>query len=126
MSGPLMPARDAQPQKDFFAALDRHPINKLFAQLNGGDDEDIEKAVAAMRAIADDAAWLASTPQGQRVVEWLLDSTLRLPMLVYGLPADQKIEYYSRREGANNVAWQLLQAIAQGRNQQLPSRQGQP
>lgn len=83
------------------------------------------KRVAAERQVlAGAAARLAETPDGRTLLDWIVSRTLaRVSFLVtWGLPADQVALMGAKREGANELAFEIVRLVAEGRGETLPPR----
>ena len=122
-------ARAAMPKDLLERAVEGINIEDLLRSMSGrldtpGQDAFAKEAAADRAQIAAQAAAFAADPRYAALFEWLLDITLRRPMVLWGL-GDSRLEYADRREGANSVVWQLLQAVAEGRSEQHPIREGQ-
>lgn len=109
-------------------SLARIDLDGMLAQFAGSEDGEavdtfIKEQAAEREQIAALAAAFASDPAYRPLYEWLLDITVRRPLVVWGLGAN-RLEYVDRREGANSVIWQLLAAVAEGRKEPPPTREG--
>jgi len=127
MTGPAIPPRasygprEAMPADGFLDSIGKFDLDKLGFHLEGAAGVALE-----MRREREQIAALAArmfAGEFRPVVEWLIDITLRRPVFMPGLGPDA-LTYVAHREGGNAVAWQLLQAIAEGRQEQPPAREG--
>jgi len=79
------------------------------------DRTDAEKSrrVDRQRALADDVLWVARTPQGRRVLEFILDNSIRRASWHGDLrfTLEQIAGYGLLREGQNSIAAMLLAAL---------------
>lgn len=132
MAGPAIPPtlglRQAMPLDR--AAADaatrvQELVEELFPQ-----DETVKQAIADLRTVelatAQAIARVAGTDDGKVTLEWLLDQTLRRPVHVGG-PGVDPMQAYAEgryREGKNAIVHLLLVAIARGRGEQPPFREG--
>ncbi len=110
------------------ASLAEVDLDAMLRQLSGRLDPARQEAfvtaeTAARAQVAELAKRLFDDPVYRPLVEWLLDITLRRPVSIWGL-GEAGREYVDRREGANSVVWQLLQAVAEGREEPPPIREG--
>lgn len=114
-------ARAAMPFDGFLEQTLKVNLDTLIGGLdgNGGVARDL---ALEREQIARLAARLLD-PEFRPLLEWLCDITLRRPLVLPGLNHEGLI-YAARREGGNAVVWQLLQAIAQGRGEKMPPREG--
>jgi hypothetical protein len=115
--------RAAMPAKGFLENTERIQIDAL--------QESYEKAQGLalhLRRSREQVLAIAPKllePELAPLLEWILDITLRRPnFLPLGAGAEQIAIHAAYREGANGLAWQLLQAIAEGREEVLPHREG--
>ncbi len=127
---PTLSARGVQPAAGWVDRVEQIDLEAMMRQLSGRLDPAGQSSFAAdQRAAREQVCALAKAlwedEHYRPLVEWLLDITVRRPISVWGLGAT-KAEYVDRREGANSVVWQLLQAVAEGRGEHLPIREGQP
>lgn len=78
----------------------------------------------ARERLAACAARVAETVDGQELLEWIAERTLRrISFLVMpGLPADQVALMGAKREGANELAFEIARLVAEGRGVALPPR----
>jgi hypothetical protein len=98
-------------------------MESLSGRLGAGKtNEWIAEQTRNREQIAVLAAHFAADPKYRPLFEWLLDITLRRPVSIAGM-GEHALEYVNRREGANSVVWQLLQAVAEGREEQAPIRE---
>ncbi len=132
MSGPAIPPslgmRQAVPlatlAQEAAADVDRL-IGELFPQ-----SPEARAALEQMRladlAIMQAIARVASSDDGKVMLEWLFDQTLRRPIYLGALRGDAMQAYGEGRfrEGKNAIVHQLLVAIALGRGEQPPYREG--
>lgn len=74
-------------------------------------------ATSERRLLAAAAARLAATEDGRALLQWICDRTLnRVTFLVVpGLPADQVALLGAKREGANELAFEVFRLVAEGR-----------
>ncbi len=126
---PGFDARAAMPLDAFEKAVGDVDLDTMLEQISGrlgtGANSAFLADQAAMREqVAALAADFLADPHYSPLVEWLLDITLRRPVVLSGM-GDGRLEYADRREGANSVVWQLLQAAAEGRGDVPPAREGQ-
>ncbi len=130
MSGPAIPAsfgaRQAMPAEGF--ALDaRSILAGLFDQVNPEDlPADARAALEAQQHIAQAAARLFASDDGRTVLEWLCDVTLRRPVFMtqLGLDPMQAHVHGAFREGQNALVFAIMAAMAEGRQEQPPQREG--
>jgi len=117
--------RDAMPVDNYLGSAD-----ELVRQLFGAPSEEQQKALEEQHladlAVAQAAARVFSTDDGRLVLEHLLDVTLRRPTFIAHANLDPMRAYAHgvMREGQNQIVFVLLQAIARGRQQDLPQREG--
>lgn len=130
MSGPAVPGgfgpREAMPMDNFMSgAFD--VLNGLFDE---GKRKDLPPAMQeileADKRVAEAAARFAATEDGRVILEWLCDQTLRRPTFFshLGLDPMQAYAHGCFREGANAIVFSLLKAIATGRQEHPPHREG--
>jgi hypothetical protein len=132
MSGPAIPAslglRQAVPLASL-AAQAAGDVERLVSELFPQPAEAREAleqmrlaSLAEMQAISR----VASSDDGKVMLEWLLDQTLRRPVYIgrLGFDAMQAFGEGRFREGKNAIVHQLLVAIAIGRGEQPPFREG--
>lgn len=113
--------RQAQPLDDFLSRVSSMSLDSMLGRLDGA--AGVSRDLAAERAqIAALAARLLS-PDMRPLLEWLCDMTLRRPIFLFGLREDA-LAWAASREGENRVVWQLLLAIAEGRAEAPPPREG--
>lgn len=133
-TSPAIPAslgRREVMQRDVLArAVEGIDLEEMLAQMSGrldtrGQNTFVEQQTAARQQVAALAAEFASSERFRPLFEWLLDITVRRPVSIWGL-GDDRCEYVDRREGANSVIWQLLQAVAEGRGEVPPPMEGTP
>lgn len=108
-------------------AIRRGNFDQLDAMQTAKADlaEAARKQLAAERqALAGAAARLAETPDGRALLDWIVSRTLaRVSFLVtWGLPADQVALMGAKREGANELAFEIVRLVAEGRGETLPPR----
>lgn len=91
----------------------------------------LEAAEAAARResgerqrIASAAARLAETDDGKALLEWMVARTLRRItfLVVPGMSADQVALVGAKREGANELAFEILRLVAEGHGEALAPR----
>lgn len=117
-------AHAAMPGEAFLKALEGIDLDAQLARMDamlGGKPG--HAAQAARQQIAAQAAKLWTDPDYSAFIEWLLDSTLRRPMFLPQL-GNQGAAYCAWRDGENSIIWKILQAVAEGRNEAMPSREG--
>jgi hypothetical protein len=111
MSGPFVPARDAQ------------PIDLLQQSLAGNGWEGLEEMLrrppgsAPLQPGDDVARFMAGlyrTPEGRKLFEWIMDITLRLPLRSTGRTFEETALMTATRQGINGVGEVVLAAIAHG------------
>lgn len=123
--GPAIPARDnarsAMPTEGFLDRVSEMSIDKLMERLEGTPRVAIQ--LKNERANISALASKLATGDMRPLLEWLLDMTLRRPMIMPGLGLEGQF-YCALREGQNQVVWQILQAVADGRGEVPPSREG--
>jgi hypothetical protein len=115
-------ARRAMPADDFLAQiglmnLDGHMDGR--EQAGGSYARHLETERAQIAALA--ARFYQS--EFRPLLEWMLDASLRRPVFMPGLNAEG-VAYCAHREGQNSIVWQLVQAIAEGRKETPPAREG--
>lgn len=78
----------------------------------------------ARQRLAAAAARLAQTEDGTALLEWMVARTLRrITFLVApGLSADQVALVGAKREGANELAFEILRLVAEGHGETLAPR----
>lgn len=128
---PAVPAthdlRRVMPPDQFLTAVDGIDFDAMMDLMSGRRTDPAalfasEDAAERLR-VARAAARLWADETYRPLIEWLLDTTLRRPISIWGL-GEAKSEYIDRREGANSVVWQLLRMVAEGRNEEPPTREG--
>ncbi len=106
-------------QEPDFEGLLRSVLDGSWKGLNdigNASDAEAAKRNQRMKAVAEDVLWMAQQPQGRRILEWLLNQTLRKPTW-YGdlrVTVEQAASYGLFREGQNSIARMFLEAIAFG------------
>ncbi len=120
--GATLGAREAMPLDGFLDQTARLNLDALMDKL-GGTPGVARELSAARKQVAACAAAMAASDDGRVVLEFLLDATLRRPVFLPGL-GPEALVYAAHREGQNAVVWQLLQAIAEGRGETPPNREG--
>lgn len=104
--------------------------DQLLKDLFGGDPEQLRAALKAQQdvnqGIKEACARVAATPDGQAMLEWLCDATLRRPTFLALVDLDPMrcFAHGVFREGQNAVVFLLLKAIAEGRQEPPPQREG--
>jgi hypothetical protein len=115
-------AREAQPLEGFLASTKQFDLDKLLERADQFGTVAIEKELAAARAQVA-AQWREIAEKYPAAIEWLCDISLRRPVHLPMLGAEGQL-YAAHRDGANALAWQIIQAIAEGRDQPPPMREG--
>lgn len=120
MSGPFIPAREAQ------------PLDLLEQSVAGGGWESLDEMFKPHRQDAplqpsDDVAkalWvLRQHGEGRAIIEWLMDITLRAPLRVTGRSIEETALNAAARQGINGVGEVILKAIARGGELMQPKNQ---
>lgn len=125
MSGPAIPARygarEAQPLEGFLESTQKIALDDLLERLEGtsGVAHDLKRSREQVSAIARKLL----DPELRPLLEWLCDISVRRPMILPGLGAEGPL-YCALREGQNQIVFQLLAAIAEGREEAGPRREG--
>ena len=127
MTGPAIPdwtERRALPLDAMRARLDQMLGHiDLDALLSGQSPQAPDPL---QRAAAHQAAQLFAGPEGQDLLEYLADATVRRPTVLPPLSCDPERAYaqMQRRAGQDDVFWFLLRLIAMGREQEPINREG--
>lgn len=132
MTGPAIPASLGLRQAASIAAMQQFAegdVERLVGELFPLSAEAralLEQMRLADLAIMQAIARVASSDDGKVMLEWLFDQTLRKPVYVGGLGHDAMQAYGEGRfrEGKNAIVHLLLVAIATGRGEQPPYREG--
>lgn len=125
MAGPAIPprygAREAMPIEGFLESTAKISLDDMLERLEGtpGVALDLQRSREQIAAIA----CKLLEPELLPLLEWLCDISLRRPMVLPGLGAEGQL-YCALREGQNQIVFQLLQAIAEGREEAGPHREG--
>ena len=114
--------RAAMPASSFLDQVGKIGLDDLLARVEGSPAVTRE-LTRARRQIAACAAQVFATDEGRVVLEFLFDATLRRPVFMPGL-GPEGLVYAAHREGQNAVVWQIVQAIAEGRCEIPPNREG--
>lgn len=112
--------RAAAPVESFLAQTAHVDLDAL---LGGGFGAAATEANADRQQVIALAARLAEA-EFKPLLEWLLDASLRRPVHLPGF-GPEATAYCALREGQNQIVWLLLQAIAEGRGELPPYREGQ-
>lgn len=115
-------ARAAMPAQGFLDQIGKIGLDDLLARVEGSPAVTRDLVRAREQAAAC-AAQVFATDEGKVVLEFLLDATLRRPLFLPGL-GPEGLVYAAHREGQNSIVWQLVQAIAIGRRETPPNREG--
>lgn len=115
-------ARAAMPAGSFLDRIGQIGLDDLMARVEGSPAVARELAQARSQ-IAACAAHVFATDEGRVVLEFLFDATLRRPVFLPGL-GPEGLVYAAHREGQNAIVWQIVQAIAEGRAEIPPNREG--
>jgi hypothetical protein len=125
MTGPAIPARygmrETMPLESFLDRTAKIDLDDLAEQLEG--TPAVAKELSRSREQVAALAAKLMDSEYRPVVEWLIDISLRRPTFMPGLGHEGQL-YAAYREGGNAVVWQLIQAIAQGREEMPPQREG--
>ena len=103
-------------------------IDELFPKT--GDSDEFARLVKVqteeIRRVRAAAARIFDTEDGRLVLEALCDSTLRRPTFIthVNMPADRGYAFGCFREGMNAAVFAILRAIAEGRDEPPPQREG--
>jgi hypothetical protein len=125
MAGPALPprygGREAMPVKGFLDRTEDVLLDELLEKLEGtpGVAHELKRSREQITAIARKLL----EPELLPLLEWLCDISLRRPMVLPGLGQEATL-YCALREGQNQIVFQLLQAIAEGREETGPRREG--
>lgn len=120
-------AREVMTADSLEASLKAIDLDAILTDVAGSTDPAaikrfIEESAAARAQIVHLAARFAADETYRPLFEWILDRTLRRPVILSGL-GPVKTEYADRREGANGFVWELVTAIAEGREELPPLRE---
>jgi len=117
--------REAMPIDGFVSQIGKVDefLDSLFP---GATDDEIKEAAEQLKQMHATAARVFATEDGRELVEWLCDLTLRQPSFIVAPNVDPGVGYAlcGRREGENKIVWMLICAIASGRSQKPPAREG--
>lgn len=121
----------AIPERATLGAREAMPMRSFLDQVEGMSLDNLDAAAGQAGRVADAdrqqaaALWAEICRVYPDAIEWLLDQTLRRPNT---LPHHATIETVAlaatAREGENRVVWWILQAIANGRKEPPPYREG--
>jgi len=131
MSGPFVAAPDtraALPASAFLEQIDAVDYDAMLGKTGPNVFEEAirrqKREMEAATEVAQAAARLFATADGQMVLEHILDATLRRAITLVGASRDQQLDIALRREGGNAVAWMILALVATGRAEPPPVQKG--
>lgn len=104
--------RVAQPADLMQAQISPDAISAALEGLFPADQ--LQAFLAPEDEIATFAYGLWSTAEGRKLIEWLLDMTIRAPYRVMGKSVEETALWAAKREGINLPAEMLLAAISKG------------
>lgn len=120
-----------------YGARHAMPIDQYISQIGkvdefleglfpGASDEEIREAAEQVKRIHATAARLFATADGRELLEWLCDLTLRRSKFIVAPGMSPGVGYAlaALQEGKQQVVWMLICAIAMGRSERPPTREG--
>lgn len=116
-------ARAAMPAASFLDAVSALDLDRMLGPVRGLDAAEPDAEALAEREQVSAIAARLLEPDLRPLLEWLLDQTLRRPLFLAGY-GPEAMAIAAGREGENRIVWRLLQAIAIGRGEVPPAREG--
>lgn len=112
-------ARQAQPVDGFLDVVAQIDVDRLMDRFQSPVATEFNKSREQVAKIA--AAFFLG--EGRPVLEWLCDITIRRPHIMPFLGPEAAF-FAAHREGQNSAIWQIIAAIAEGREETPPVREG--
>ncbi|MCJ8143819.1 hypothetical protein MKI84_12920 [Ancylobacter sp. A5.8] len=99
-------------------------FDKLQKDQAENSKKERRRAQEARERLAGCAARLAESDDGRALLDWIAERTLRRVtfLVMPGMPADQVALMGAKREGANELAFEIARLVAEGRGETLLPR----